>query len=52
MSRSASWSSRARSGVFQSGPSRRAVRSRRCTTVFTWTCSASLARARLAPASK
>jgi hypothetical protein len=48
-SRSASWTSSACSGAFQSGPSRCPTRSSRCTTVLTWTCSSSLARARLAP---
>lgn len=50
--RRASWSSRVCSGVFQPGPRRAWMRSRRCTTVFTWTCSSSFARVRLPPLPK
>src|SRR6266511_288381 len=50
--RSASCRSSARSGCCQSGPSRPPSRSRRCTTVLTWTCSSSAARAGLPPQPK
>jgi hypothetical protein len=50
--RRASWISSARSGVCQSAPSSEPMRSSRCTTVLTCTCSTSLARVRFPPAAK
>ena len=50
--RSASWSSRVRSGSCQSSPSRARTRSSRCAMVLTWTWSVSAARRGLVPAPK